>query len=112
VDGEEEWAERQSREGGSRSFAPVLEPADTPDAQAPVRACFRYISNHSNFLDYQSALAAGLPMGSGEIASAHRYVFQDRRKVPGGWWKMENLKKMIGLNRCAVCGSAVAAFHR
>jgi hypothetical protein len=48
------------------ALRPFLEPADTPDAQAPVRACFRYISNHSNFLDYQGALAAGLPMGSGE----------------------------------------------
>jgi len=46
---------------------------------APVRACFRYISNHSNFLDYKGAMAAGLPIGSGEIESGHRYVFQSRR---------------------------------
>ena len=59
---------------------------------APVRACFRYISNHSNFLDYKGALAAGLPIGSGEIESGHRYVFQSRLKIAGGWWKMENLK--------------------
>jgi hypothetical protein len=48
------------------ALRPFWEPADTPDAQVPVRACFRCISNHSNFLDYQGALAAGLPMGSGE----------------------------------------------
>jgi hypothetical protein len=27
-----------------------------------------------------------LPIGSGEIESAHRYVFQTRLKIAGGWW--------------------------
>jgi hypothetical protein len=45
----------------------------------------------------KAALAAGLPIGSGEIESGHRYVFQNRLKIAGGWWKMENLKKMIAL---------------
>jgi len=76
---------------------PCLEQANIPDPDAPVRACFRYISNHSNFLDYKGALVAGLPIGSGEIESAHRYVFQNRLKITGGWWKLENLKKMIAL---------------
>ena len=79
------------------ALRPFLEPANIPDPDAPVRACFRFISNHSNFLDYKGALATGLPIGSGEIESAHRYVFQTRLKIAGGWWKMENLKKMIAL---------------
>ena len=79
------------------ALRPFLEPAQLPDSEAPVRACFRYISNHSNFLDYQGALAAGLPIGSGEIESGHRYVFQNRLKISGAWWKMENLRKMIAL---------------
>jgi hypothetical protein len=79
------------------ALRPFVEPAHLPDPEAPVRACFRYISNHSNFLDYKGALAAGLPIGSGEIESGHRYVFQNRLKIAGGWWKMQNLKKMIAL---------------
>jgi hypothetical protein len=79
------------------ALRPFLEPAHLPDPEAPVRACFRYLCNHSNFLDYKGALAAGLPIGSGEIESGHRYVFQNRLKIAGGWWKMENLKKMIAL---------------
>src|SRR2546429_2622324 len=62
-----------------------------------VRACFRYISNRTQFLDYKGALAAGLPIGSGEVESAHGYVFQKRLKISGAWWKMENLKKVIAL---------------
>jgi Uncharacterised protein family (UPF0236) len=79
------------------ALRPGLEPTHIPDPEAPVRACFRYISNRSNFLDYKGALAAGLPIGSGEIESGHRYVFQKRLKIAGGWWEQENLKKMIAL---------------
>ena len=79
------------------ALRPSLEPASMPDSEAPVRTCFRYISNHANFLDYKTALAAGLPIGSGEIESGHRYVFQDRLKIAGSWWKVETLKKMIAL---------------
>jgi len=42
-------------------------------------------------------LAAGLPIGSGEIESAHRYVIQIRLKIAGAWWKIENLDKMLAL---------------
>jgi hypothetical protein len=45
----------------------------------------------------QGVLAAGLPIGSGEVESGHRYMFQNRLKIAGSWWKMENLKKMIAL---------------
>lgn len=79
------------------TLRPFLEEASIEDPDAPVRACFRYISNRSNFLDYKGALKAGLPIGSGEIESAHRYVFQNRLKIAGAWWKGENLRKMIAL---------------
>jgi hypothetical protein len=79
------------------TLRPFLEEASIDDQDAPVRACFRYISNRSNFLDYRGALEAGLPIGSGEIESAHRYVLQHRLKIAGAWWKVENLKKMIAL---------------
>jgi len=79
------------------SLQPFVEEAGIPDPEAPVRACFRYISNRTQFLDYKGSLAAGLPIGSGEIESAHRYVFQKRLKISGAWWKMENLKMVIAL---------------
>lgn len=79
------------------TLRPYLEDARVPDKDAAVRACFRYISNRSNFLDYKGALAAGLPIGFGEIESAHRYVIQNRLKIAGAWWKIENLSKMLAL---------------
>jgi Uncharacterised protein family (UPF0236) len=92
-----EWLKENRWKDVLEALRPFLELDNIPDPEAPVRACFRYLSNHSNFLDYKGALAAGLPIGSGEIESGHRYVFQHRLKIAGSWWKMENLKKMIAL---------------
>ena len=36
-----------------------------------------------NQLNYRDALAKDLPIGSGEIESAHRYIAQQRLKRPG-----------------------------
>lgn len=83
---------------------PHLESETVPDADAPVRACYRYISNRPNSLDYKEALAAGLPIGSGEIESAHRYVIQTRLKIAGAWWKMGNVAKMIALRVMRING--------
>jgi Uncharacterised protein family (UPF0236) len=92
-----DWLKENRWKHVLEALRPYLEPATTPDPDAPVRTCFRYLSNHSNFLNYKGALAAGLPIGSGEIESAHRYMFQNRLKIAGGWWKVDNLKKMIAL---------------
>jgi len=92
-----EWLKDNRWKDVLEALRPFLEPANVADSEAPVRACFRYLSNHSHFLDYKGALAAGLPIGSGEIESGHRYVFQKRLKIAGSWWKTENLKKMIAL---------------
>jgi len=86
------------------TLRPCLESETVPDEKAPVRACYRYISNRPNFLDYKGALAAGLPIGSGEIESAHRYVIQVRLKIAGAWWKMENVAKMIALRVMRING--------
>ena len=64
---------------------------------APVRACHRYIKNRPHQLDYKAALAKGLPIGSGEIESAHRYIIQQRLKLPGAWWAPDNVDSMLAL---------------
>lgn len=74
-----------------------LEAETVPDQNAPVRVCYRYISNREEQFDYKGALEAGLPIGSGEIESSHRYVIQDRLKRPGAWWRPENAGYMLAL---------------
>jgi len=80
-----------------QALATFIEPPEVPNAQAPVRACDRYLRNRPGQFDYQQALAAALPIGSGEIESAHRYVIQQRLKLPGAWWLAANAESMLAL---------------
>ena len=81
-----------------------LESANTADEVAPVRKCWRYLSQRQDQLDYASAIRQGLPIGSGEIESAHRYIVQKRMKLPGAWWSPENAEHMLALRVCRANG--------
>lgn len=63
----------------------------------PIEACKRYIENRLEYFDYEGAIRAGLPIGSGEVESGHRCVIQARLKLSGAWWKIENAEKMLAL---------------
>ena len=61
------------------------------------RICDRYLRNRLDYLDYQGAIQQGLPIGSGEIESAHRYIIQQRLKRPGAWWSPVHVEAMLAL---------------
>lgn len=75
-------------------LATRLEPDETADEVAPIRAAHRYLSNRTDQLDYPAALARQLPLGSGLIESGHRHVLQKRLKIPGGAWLRANAESM------------------
>lgn len=79
------------------ALKPYVESRAIPEEHAPVRACYRYMNNRLNQLDYKSALDKELPIGSGEIESAHRYVIQKRLKIAGAWWLEHNAEVMLAL---------------
>ncbi len=98
------WMEQQKTRLKQNHSAAVLEAlkphqeADcVPDKQAPVRAAYRYLHNRPTHLDYKAAIASGLPIGSGEIESAHRYIIQIRLKRSGSWWTVEKAEAMLAL---------------
>ena len=70
------------------------------DNKYPADVCYSYIYNRRDQLDYKTAISANLPIGSGQIESAHRYVVQDRLKRPGAWWLEENADSMLNLRIC------------
>jgi len=74
-----------------------MEADEVAAANAPVRALTRYVRNRPGQFNYQDAIAAGLPIGSGEIESAHPYVVQQRLKIPGAWWLIDNARQMLAL---------------
>lgn len=79
------------------ALAPFQEPDSVPSEQAPVRGGYRDLINRPGQFDYPAAIQAGLPIGSGEVESAHRYVIQKRLKLPGAWWTPENAQAMLNL---------------
>jgi hypothetical protein len=66
--------------------------------------CHQYIENRPNQFNYKNALDQDLPIGSGEIESAHRSVVQKRLKMPGGWWLKEKAADMLVLRTTRVNG--------
>jgi hypothetical protein len=101
---QEAWMEAQKDalktgrvESVLQALAPHLEAPGVDDDQAPVRRCHRYLSTRRDQLNYREALANDLPIGSGEIESAHRYIAQQRLKRPGAWWRVEHADHMLAL---------------
>ena len=80
-----------------QALARHLEAPEVADENAPVRRCHRYLSARKTQLNYPKALAEGMPIGSGEIESAHRYVAQQRLKRPGAWWRVKHAEYMLAL---------------
>ena len=46
---------------------------------------------------YNKFRSLGLPIGSGEIESAHRYIPQKRLKIPGATWHPDTINPMLAL---------------
>ncbi|HYQ92880.1 MAG TPA: ISKra4 family transposase [Candidatus Competibacteraceae bacterium] len=95
------WLEVQKDRLKANHAAAVLD-ALAPFVQAdndgdPVTVCDRYLRHRLDHLDYQGALQRGLPIGSGEIESAHRYIIQQRLQLPGAWWSPAHLETMLAL---------------
>lgn len=88
---------RQDAQSVLAALHPYLEADEALDSDAPVRQCHRYLSNRRDQLNYQDAIAGKLPIGSGKVESAHRYLVQQRLKRPGAWWSPNNAQSMLAL---------------
>ncbi|MBI5767583.1 MAG: hypothetical protein HZA93_07295 [Verrucomicrobia bacterium] len=91
-------------------WAARVEPPEVPDEAAPARGLHRYLANRPEQLDYPSAVAAGLPVGSGLIESGHRHVLQARLKRAAAWWTDANRHAMVQLRVCRANAAWAAAW--
>jgi len=78
-----------------RALEGHLEPAQKEEA--PVSKAHGYINERKQHMDYEGALAAGLPIGSGEVEGSHRYVLLRRLKIAGAWWLERSAECMLEL---------------
>jgi hypothetical protein len=109
--GNKEWLHKQQERLKSNRVMKVLKEIEdnlgsqeNGEGPGAVRACERYIKNRITNLDYQGAMALGLPIGSGEVESGHKSVIQARLKVSGAWWKEGNAENMLALRAMRASG--------
>lgn len=56
-----------------------------------------YLKRFGDAVNYDYFRAKGLPIGSGEVESAHRYIPQKRLKIPGATWHPDTVNPMLAL---------------
>lgn len=100
--GNKDWLHQQQESLKQNRVSQVLRllaPHREPEQQeeAPVRSAYKYIDERQQYMDYAGALAAGLPIGSGEVEGGHRHVLQQRLKIAGAWWLERNAESMLQL---------------
>ena len=59
--------------------------------------CAGYLERFASGTNYDELRDKGIPIGSGEVESAHRHIPQKRLKLPGAWWKPETIEPMLAL---------------
>jgi hypothetical protein len=91
------WMDAQKDAKALQALASHFDAAEVDDDQAPLRRCHRYLIGPRNQLNYREALANDLPIGSGEIESAHRYIAELRLKRPGAGWRVQHAEHTLAL---------------
>jgi hypothetical protein len=78
-----------------------------------VAHCIRYLINNRKLLHYDRALAAGLPLATGAIEGACRYLLQDRLDITGARWSLRGAEAVLKLRSLRSSGDFEEywAFH-
>ena len=98
LDGDRRWFEKQKqnlKEGKIDAVLESLKKLSKPDNIA--EKTYNYFDSRREQLFYKQALEADLPIGSGMIEGAHKYVLQKRLKRSGTRWLESNAKAMSSL---------------
>jgi len=70
----------------------------------PLDICAGYLRGHLEMLRYDEYLAAGLPIASGVIEGACRYLVKDRMERTGASWGLEGAEAVLRLRAVYVSG--------
>jgi hypothetical protein len=88
------------------SWLEDMKPADA-NAEQQIRQLIGYLDNNRDRLGYTKRREEGLPIGSGGIESANKYIPHARAKRSGAWWLIPNGNNMLRL-RCAMYNGTYA----
>ncbi len=104
------WVRRHAKailEGKATAVAGAIRREATkgalePSARVGADACAKYLTNKRDYLDYPSALEAGLPIATGVIEGACRHLVKDRMDITGARWSLAGAEAILKLRaiRC------------
>jgi hypothetical protein len=75
-----------------------------PGARAAADDCADYLLKYRAHLDYDVALAAGLPIATGVIEGACRYLVKDRMDITGARWGLVGAEAILRLRALRASG--------
>ena len=98
--------------GGMRRKATKLDL--TENERKNIDTCAAYLLKYKAHLRYDEYLAAGLPIASGVIEGACRYLVKDRMEITGARWCLERAEAVLKLRALRTSGdfSEYWDFHR
>ena len=104
------WARHRLRHGQPdgvlADVAEALEIEGLPDtARDTVMALYAYLDRHRDHIDYAKYKALGLPIGSGMVESAWKWLIQQRFKGVGMRWSEDGFHHLLHLRLAWVNGS-------
>ena len=67
------------------------------DRRTGVEACVRYLTNNTEYLRYDQALASGWPIATGVVEGACRHLIGDRLGITGSRWGIEGAEAILRL---------------
>lgn len=113
-----EWfvqARHQLRQGESNALlqelATTLELEGLPDgAREALQKLYDYLDKHREHLDYERFKELGLPLGSGMVESACKWLIQQRFKGVGMRWSEDGFNHLLHLRLAWVNGRFDALF--
>jgi hypothetical protein len=73
-------------------------------ALKPVTNCLRYLRGVRDYIAYDRALAAGLPIATGVIEGACRYLVKDRMERTGARWSLLGAEAVLRLRALRASG--------
>lgn len=76
----------------------------TATQRAPVDDCADYLLKYSAFMKYDEYLADGLPIATGVIEGACRYLVKDRMEITGARWSLDGAEAVLRLRSLRASG--------
>lgn len=109
------WARHRLRhghpDGGLADLAEALDVESLPaSAYETLMTVYAYLGRHRDHIDYEAYKALGLPLGSGMVESACKWLIQQRFTGVGMRWSEAGFNHLLPLRLAWVNGSFEALF--